>query len=542
MTKKFLFTNGEVITVNSKNEIVNAVAVEDNRIAAVGSTDEILKWKDGNSTVIDLDGRTILPGFIESHLHITLYGTNELSVSCKDESVQTISDLLEKLKEKAKDTLKGEWIRAWGFNDQKIEDGRFPTKEELDSVSDEHPIIVVRACNHISAVNSYALQLASIDKNTPDPEGGKIVRRDNGEPSGLLLENAHMQMFQIAGFTREEIRQAHSIASEHFVQKGITSIHDATGYGISNVEALKEDTENDVIKQRVYAMIGALNDPESVVKHFLDCDVKTNDGNDRFKYGPVKLFLDGSSSGPTVWTREPYDSDPTNYGIHYHQQEEIEKLFIPAHQKGWQITSHAQGDAAIDMLLTCIEKANKLYPREDARHRIEHAGIAQKDLIERMVNEGVIPTPNPAFFFEYGDGYIKNYGDRAKQMYPLNCYIQAGVPAAIASDCPVTDFNPLRGIHSAITRISPTGAVVGEKERIGLLDAIRMITWNGAYASFSENETGSIEVGKRADLIILDRSILNAKTDEIPSIKVVCTMIDGEVVYEEKHENEAVKM
>jgi predicted amidohydrolase YtcJ len=540
MKGKYLLINGEVITVNPKDEVYRAVAVEGRKIIAVGSTEEILKLKDENSKIIDLNGRTILPGFIESHLHITLYGTNDLSVSCKDESVQTISDLLQKLKEKAKETPKGEWIRAWGFNDQKIADGRLPTKEELDSVSAEHPIIVVRACNHISAVNSYALNIASIDKNTPDPEGGKFGRRSDGEPSGLLLENAHMQMFQIAKFSLEEIREAHSVASEHFAKKGITSIHDATGYGISNVEALKEDCENGVIKQRVYAMIGALNQPENVIKHFLASETKTNDGNDRFKYGPVKLFLDGSSSGPTIWTREPYESDPNNYGIHYHQQEEIEELFIPAHQKGWQITSHAQGDAAIDMLLTCIEKANRLYPRDDARHRIEHAGIAQKDLIERMKLQGVIPTPNPAFFYEYGDGYIKNYGERSKEMYPLNSYIQAGVPAAIASDCPVTDFNPMRGIHSAITRISPTGKVVGEKERIGLLDAIRMCTWNGAYASFSENETGSLEPGKLADLIILDRSILNVKTDEIPSIRVVWTMIDGEVIYQEQFENEFV--
>lgn len=538
MGKKTLFINGEVITVNTKDEICSAVAVEGRKIIAVGSTEEILKLKDESSKIIDLNGRTLLPGFIESHLHITIYGTNELSVSCKDESVQSIAELLKKLKERAKETPKGEWIRAWGYNDQKIADGRFPTKEELDSVSTEHPIIVIRACGHISAVNSYVLKLASIDKNTPDPDGGKIGRQADGEPCGLLIENAHMQVFQIAGFSREEIRKAHIIASRHFAKKGITSIHDASGYGIANVEALQEDCENGAVKQRVYAMIGALNEAEKVVRYFVDSGVKTKDGNDRFKYGPVKLFLDGSSSGPTVWTREPYDSDPTNYGIHYYRQEEIEELFIPAHQKGWQITAHAQGDAAIDMLLTCIEKANRLYPRKDTRHRIEHAGIAQKDLIERMKEQGVIPTPNPAFFYEYGDGYIKNYGDRAKQMYPLNSYKQAGVPAAIASDCPVTDFNPMRGIHSALTRLSPTGKVVGDKERIGLLDAIRMLTWNGAYASFSEKETGSIEPGKLADLIILDRSILKTETDEIPSIQVVWTMIDGEVVHEELHINE----
>ncbi|WP_082235446.1 amidohydrolase [Halobacillus massiliensis] len=530
--KRCLYIDGEVITVNRDNEIAEAMAIEGNEIIAVGSTKDILQLKNENSEVIDLNGRTLMPGFIDSHLHITMYGTNELSVSCKSNHMNSIEDLFSELRNRAIDTPKGEWIRAWGYNEQNMEEGRFPTKEELDSVSTEHPIIIVRTCGHISAVNNHALQIAGIDSSTPDPEGGSYDKNEDGELTGLMIENAHMKMFSIAAFTEKEMEQAHKIASGKFAEKGITSIHDATGYGMDNLRALQLAVRDGVIKQRVYAMVGALSNAQDVVKHMVDSGITTGLGDHRFRLGPVKLFLDGSSSGPTIWTREPYTSDPENYGVHYFSQKEVDELFIPAHEKGWQITAHAQGDAAIDMLLNCIEKANKLHPRPNARHRIEHAGVAVPDLIKRMKEQNVVPIPNPAFHYEYGDGYVKNYGERADHMYPLGDYLREGVPAAIASDCPVTDFWPMRGIHSSIVRKSSTGQTIGEDQKVSLLEAIRMYTINGAYASFEEDSKGSLESGKLADLILFDRSIIDSDTDELLEAQIEWTMIDGEVVYD----------
>lgn len=526
-----LYINGEVITVNEKDQIVEAVAVKGNKIVAVGSNEDILRLKDKNSEIIDLKGNTLVPGFIDSHLHISIYGSNCVSISCKDKNMRTIQDLLQAIKVKARQTPKGHWIRAWGYNEDNFSDKRFPTKEELDDVTTDHPIIITRTCAHISVVNSPALRIGNIDRNTPDPIGGKIERTETGEPSGLLLENAHMKMFNISAFSEEELSEAHKIASQHFSEKGITSVHDATGYGLDNLRVLQSDSKKGLIKQRVYAMIGALNESENVVEHMVKAGIFTGLGDEKFKIGPVKLFLDGSSSGPTVWTREPYTSDSNNYGIHYFSQEEVDELLIPAHKKGWQITAHAQGDAAIDMLLNTIEKANRLFPRKDARHRIEHAGIAAPDLINRMKKLNVIPIPNPAFLYEYGDGYIKNYGDRANYMYPMGDYQNFGVPAAIASDSPVTDFNPMRGIHSAMMRKSKSGQILGKDKRVSLLQSVRMYTLNGAYASFEEDKKGSIEPGKLADLVLLDRSLLSASIDELPEVEVEWTMIDGEIVY-----------
>lgn len=529
--KKYLFINGEVITVNRHNEVMEAVAVQGNKIITVGTNEEILGLKDHNSEVIELNGKTLMPGFIDSHIHFTIYGTNELSMSCKTAQIQSINDLLTELRKRVAITPKGEWIRAWGYNEQKIAEKRFPTKEELDHVSMEHPILIGRICGHISAVNSYSLQLANVNENTPDPKGGRYERDVHGNLTGLLIENAHMNIFSLAAFSDEEMKKAHEISSKHFLKKGITSIHDATGYGLSSLRALQYASQNGIIKQRVYAMVGSLNEAENIVEHMVNSGIYTGLGDHKFKIGPVKLFLDGSSSGPTIWTREPYKNDPDNFGVRYFNQEEVERLFIPAHKKGWQITAHAQGDAAIDMILTCIEKANHLYPRKDSRHRIEHCGIATRDLIERMKEQNIIPIPNPAFHYEFGDGYMNNYGERAKQMYPLRDFLKAGIPAAIASDCPVIDFSPMRGLHSAIKRKSISGQTVGENQTISLLEAIRMYTINGAYASFEENIKGSIERGKLADLILLDRPLLKSDTDELLEAQVEMTMINGEIIY-----------
>ncbi|CAM4270344.1 amidohydrolase [Lacicoccus alkaliphilus] len=531
MDEQIFFLNGEVITVNNNDDVVEAVAIKGGRVTATGSNEDILALKNEESKVIDLEGKTLMPGFIDPHLHISMYGTNTISISCKSESVKSLDDLMDKLKKEVERTSEDDWIRAWGYNETLIEERRFPKIEELDEISKNHPIIITRTCGHISVVNSKALEIAGINEGTPNPEGGKIERDEEGNPTGLLLENAHMEMFNTAAFTKEELTCAHKVASEHFLAKGITSIHDAGGYGLSNINALQTDSKNGVIKQRLYVMAGALYDAQSVVKHMVAAGIYTGLGDSKFRIGPVKLFLDGSSSGPTVWSREGYTSDPENYGIHYFSQEEVDDLFIPAHKNGWQITAHAQGDAAIDMLLNTIEKANHLHPREDARHRIEHAGIAAPDLINRMKEQNVIPIPNPAFLYEYGEGYVKNYGERAGYMYPLGDYQRSGIPAAIASDSPVTDYDPMRGLHAAVTRESNAGNVIGEDKKVSLLEAIRMYTLNGAYASFEEDIKGSIEPGKVADLIMLDRSILNCDTAVLPEVQVDGTMIEGEVVY-----------
>lgn len=531
-----VFLNGQVITVNEQNDIAEAVAVKENRIVAAGTNQQVKQWIGDQTKIIDLQGKSLLPGFIDSHLHLTGYGTNRLGVNCKESNIQSLNDIFIELKKNAAKTPKGKWVRAWGFNEAKIEEQRYPTRWELDEISTGHPIMISRTCGHISVVNSKALEMANIGKHTPDPEGGKFVRDEQGVPTGVLFENAHMSLFQMAEFTEEELRKGMTLASNDFIAAGITSIHDAGGYGPDNLRVMQQAVKAGDVKVRIYAMVCALNHSEEFVAKMIQAGIITGLGDERFKIGPAKVFTDGSSSGPTIATRDPYTSNKDNYGIMYFTQEELNQVLGNAHENGFQITAHAQGDRAIEMVLNCIEESLKKHPRTDHRHRIEHAGITMPDLLKRMKDLGVVPIPNPPFFYEFGDGYVKNYGERVNHMYPVRDFIDNGIIAAGSSDCPVTDYSPLFGIHVAVNRKSGSGQVIGGNQRFNVLEAIKLYTWNGAYASFEEQIKGSIEVGKLADLVVLNERILDVSEDKIKDIQVQMTLIGGEMVYQREQE------
>ncbi len=536
-----VFLNGEVITVDEQNRICEAVAMEGNRIVSVGSTEEVKKHIGSQTTVIDLNGRSLLPGFIDSHLHLSAYGIDQLGVSCKAPHIQSLHDIFQDLRKKAAGLSKGKWVRAWGFNEMSMVEQRYPTREELDEISMDHPIMIIRACNHISIVNSKALEIFGIHSDTPNPKGGIIERNDHGIMTGRLLETAHFQNVKEVTYSEEEIFSALELASNDFIAAGITSVHDAGAHASSTFKLMQQSTQNGIVKVRIYAMVCSLDDPETFIENMIAEGIKTGMGDNRFKIGPAKLFTDGSSSGPTIATRDAYTSNPNDYGILYYTQEKLNRVLVEAHKQGFQITAHAQGDRAIEMMLNCIEAALNEHPRPDARPRIEHAGVSSPDLIERMKQLGVVPIPNPAFVLEYGEGYVRNYGERVNSMYPLRDFYESGIIAAIGSDNPVTDYNPLLGIQAAMNRKSRKGLGIGENQTVSVFQAIRAYTWNGAYASFDEHQKGSIEVGKLADLVMLDGSILQIDTKKISDLSVKMTIIDGEIIYQDEEDEKREK-
>lgn len=248
MKADVVFMNGEVITVDERNTVVEAVAVKANRIVVVGSNEEVKELIDPHTKVFDLQGKTLLPGIIDSHLHLILYGVNQLAVSCKAEHIHSVEDVLNDLRNKALETPKGEWIRAWGFNETAVKEKRYPTIDELDAISVEHPIIVSRTCGHISVVNHKALKLAQINDNTEDPIGGIIERDERGRLTGRLIEAANMSINEVSNYTHSELRKAVKIASDHFIAAGITSIHDAGGHGSDSYRLLQQAVkDNDIL-------------------------------------------------------------------------------------------------------------------------------------------------------------------------------------------------------------------------------------------------------------------------------------------------------
>lgn len=529
-----VFLNGQVVTVDADNQVAQAVAVQGNRIVAVGTNEEVKRWVTKATQVIDLQGKSLLPGFIDAHLHISIYGTNKLGVDCKARGIRSVRDLLEALQEQARQTPPGEWVRASGFDENRMAEKRYPTLAELDQVTTAHPVFVMRTCAHHSVVNSLAMARAGYDRDTPDPQGGRIDRDADGNLTGFLVETAHMKMFETAGFSEEEFRLGLRLASEDFVAQGITSIHDAGGYGAANFRAMQKAVQSGDVKVRIYAIICALNQSEAFVRRMIDAGVVTGTGDHRFRIGPAKVFTDGASIAPTMAMREPFEGRADDRGILYYEQDELNTILGEAHAKGYQITAHAQGDRAIEMLLNCFEAALAAHPRTNHRHRIEHAGVSAPDLVQRMARLGVVPIPNPAFLYDHGDSYVRHIGERVGHMFPVRDLMDHGIVAAGASDAPVTDFNPLVGIHAAVNRLSKSGQEVGVNQRVSLMEAIRLYTWNGAYASFEEGVKGSIEPGKLADLIVLDGRILDIPPERIKEMQVELTMIDGECVYQKQ--------
>lgn len=532
MKADLIFYNGPVLTVDRNNTIVSGAAIKENKIIFTGNSEDALKYKGENTRLIDLKGRSLIPGFIDSHLHTAVLGANSLAIDCRSPGVSSIEGIKELIREAARVTPKGQWIRGWGYDHSKLAEKRHPTRKDLDEAAPDHPVILTRVCAHISAHNSRSLELAGLKDDAPDPEGG-VMDRENGVINGVMRENAHMQILKTSKLSTEELIHAMCAANDLLIKEGITTVHDSGGYGSLQMSAIQDAVKDGRLQIRLYPMIFSFVENLKFVEEYLAIGLHTGFGDDRYKLGPIKLMIDGSSSGPTAATLEPYASNPCDSGILSMTQDQVDDIILRAHCGGWQVTSHAVGDRAVTMIVDAIEKAMQKYPRENARHRIEHCAMVNEELLNRIKELGIVPIPNPIFLYEFGDGYMVNYGkDRAYRMFTNKSYIDRGIIAAGSSDCPITFSNPIMNMHLAVNRDTQTGQVINPDERITVEQALRMFTYNGAYASFDEEKKGSIEEGKLADLAVLSGDLLNTPSDRIRELSVDMTVIDGEIVFE----------
>lgn len=527
MKASLVYLNGEIITVDTGFSVKEAVAVVDNKIVAVGSNEEIKTWIGEDTNVVDLGGDSLLPGFIDAHLHLLNFGLTKVATNLKP--CKSIDETLELLKDKADETPAGGWIRGWAYNDNNVAEKRMPNRKELDSVSTVHPIYVQRSCGHVIAANSKALELGEITAETPNPAGGEI-ERVNGEVTGVLKEAARTKVLDKDIYTDEEVLSGLHLAAKDYIQSGITSVHDMGGKERDHLLYLQKVAKDPDFKMRVYASIVSFDNSSDAIDKTLDASILTGLGNEKFKIGPSKLFLDGSITGQTAAMDEGYVTNSDNKGILYKSQEEVNQIMERPHNAGCQITAHAIGDSAVELMVNCIEHVVTKFPRENHRHRIEHASVCNPELIQRIKTLNAIIVINPAFFYDFGDEYVKYIGSKAEWMFPSQSYLNHGVKVAAGSDSPITDFEPLLGIQEIVTRKTKNGTVIGETECSSLEDAIRMFTINGAYASFEEEIKGSIEPGKLADFVVLEGSILNTNPEQIKDIPIKHTVINGEII------------
>jgi predicted amidohydrolase YtcJ len=528
-----VFHNGSVITVDKTNTVCEAVAVKGNKIAAVGDNEFVRSWIGSETEVIDLDGRTLMPGFIDAHMHLGMRGQNAaVIIDCNSDDVPTIDGIMAKIKDAAEKVPEGTWIKATGYEQSKLKEGRHPTRDELDAAAPNHPVQLTRCCLHMGVYNTLALEAGKISPEKFAP--GEVIVDENGRMTGLLKETACTYMWDIVKYTKEEYMASFKACNDLLLQHGVTSVCDASFFGEQTIGLYQEAIKEGIIDVRMYPLVyHAYGKPKTIwwINQVLDTGLRAGIGDDFFRLGHVKILLDGSSSGPSAATREPYSHDPDLEGILIYTQEEADEIVKKAHDAGWNVTCHAVGDKAVEVMVNAIEKAVNANPRIH-RHRIDHCGLQDLELIKRIRDLNISVVSNPGFFHENAEAYTRYYGDRVDYMFPLKSYLEHGITVALGSDSPVIEVDPMIGIYSALRREDKrSGVVAGSSQCIGLMDAIRMYTINGAYVSCEEDIKGSIEIGKLADMVVLSENIMETPIDRIKEVKTDITMIDGVIKY-----------
>jgi predicted amidohydrolase YtcJ len=519
--------NGNVWTVDTRQPRAQAVAISGGRFLAVGSNDEVLALASGKARKIDLGGNTVLPGFIDAHTHPAMAGLDHLRmVDC---DLRSIADILAALRKRAAETAPGEWVLRFKYDDTKTSDGRPLTIADLDGAVPDHPVFMEHRGGHTAWVNSLALQKAKVDDHTPDPPGGKYDHDANtGHLTGHIRENAKtgFQALIPAKFTRADRQEGVKLISKMMTRSGVTSVGDAMGIP-DDLRVYQDAREAGDLSMRVYCLIEY---------HFIDqmlaAGIRTGMGDEWVRVGAMKMFCDGSISERTARLSQPYIGRPNDFGILVADEEQLYPVARKAHEAGWQLGTHANGDVAIDTTLRVYERLQRELPRRDPRFRLEHCTVINDSLVTRIKALGAIPLPFSTYAYYHGEK-MREYGpERLNHMFALRSFIDAGIRPTQASDYPPGPFEPMMALRSEVTRTDSKGNVWGPQQKITVEEAIRVGTINGAYASYEENLKGSIEPGKLADLVVLGRDPFKVDPVELIDIPIQRTMVGGKWVFE----------
>ncbi len=530
MHANLVLVNGKVVTMDAAESIAEAVAVKYNRIEKVGTTAEVLELKGDDTEVIDLGGRTVVPGFIDSHCHMISTGARRmLNVDLSEEAgVHSIGDLVERLKERAEETPKGRWVTGYQEDDSKLKEKRHPTRWELDEASTEHPILISTVGGHFYMANSKVFEDAGVSKDTPDPVGGKFDRNpETKEITGGIHEKARDLVCPepILPTRSQSIDGARIILTE-CAEHGITCVYDTVekeqiraALDLKNGEGLPVRVRMDV----AIDLFPQLN----------ELGVYRGLGDDWLRVCGLKFFFDGAISARTAAVTEEYLNKPGFYGVMATTPEIARETLEAAYAEGYRVSSHANGDAAIELYLDIMEELQTKYPRDDPRNRDIHCTVITPELVRRIKELGVLPTIFGPYPYYHGDKLIPAFGEeRLERMFAARSFLDAGVKIAAHSDHPCAPYPPLMAIHALVNRVTRKGRPIGQSQRVTVMEALRLYTVHSAYQQLDEDRLGSIEEGKLADMVVLGGDILSVPTMEIIDIPVDMTIIDGRVVYE----------
>ena len=521
-----LFFNGDILTLENPL-YTEAIWIKNGRIQKLGAKETLLKEIDQTTTPIDLQGKTLMPAFIDAHSHFSGYASNLLQVNVENATnFQEIADAIKTfIKEKA--VPEGKWILAEGYDQNNLLEKAHPTKELLDLAAPLNPVALRQQSEHMGVFNSLALKALNITPDTPNPSGGLIAKKD-GQLTGYLEENAFIHYIQEVPMpSTEELTKAFIDAQASYASYGITTMQE--GMIVDTlVDLLQMLQRTKLLKLDLIGFID-ISHRKDLLMDFKDC-IKKYDHH--LKIGGYKIFLDGSPQSRTAWMLNPY-KDSTNKGYPTHTDEEVEELAEIAITDHMQLLAHCNGDAATKQYITAFGKAtDKLKPDYSIRPVLIHAQFLPEDQLDDVKKLSMIPSFFLAHVYHWGDTHIKNFGfERASKISLAASALKKNIPFTLHQDSPVIEPDMLETIWCAVNRITKSGVVLGEDERISPLEAIKAVTINAAYQYFEENEKGSLKEGKLADLIILDQNPLKVDPMAIKDIKVLETFKEGESIF-----------
>ena len=546
-----LLFNGKIFTADEKYSLAEAVAIDGEKIIAVGTTAEI-KSKFQAAREIDLQGKLVTPGFNDAHTHFLRGALALLNVGLTD--AKSLVEAQNKIAEKAKTTKSGEWIAGRGW-DHTVWKQNFPTRKDLDSIAPNNPVYLVRVDGHVAWVNSAALKLAGIDKTTTNPAGGEIERDESGEATGILKETAQSLVAKlIPAPTPAQNQQALELALKMAREYGITSISDNSGY--ETTKLYREFLRADKLTVRIAEWQDFENSIEKLKAQRAEFAAFKDDAN-RLKLTALKGYVDGTLGSKTAAMLQPFSDDPHNSGIPRRTPEELTKMIVERDKEGFQIALHAIGDRANQMALQGFAKTiiNKVYASwindspagtqaelhgslKAKRHRIEHAQVVNPIDFKRFAELGIIASMQPTHAISDKRWAGERLGEyRVLGAYSWHLMRSYGVHVPLGTDFPVESINPYQTLYAAVSRQDLEGSPAGgwqPQERLTMAEAIRCHTFESAFAEFAEQAKGEIKIGMLADLVVHSKDLLTIPHSEIMSVAPVFTIFNGKIVYERK--------
>ena len=533
--KTQLFYHGDIITMDEKNENPEAIFIRNGVIEKIGKLSELEQFVEKETKKVDLQGKTLMPGFIDSHSHIVAFaqtlGFVNLS-GCKN-----IQEIIERLKHQknSQKVENGKWIVGFGYDPYLLKEKRHPTNLELDEVSTKDPILISHVSGHMGVINSYGLKVMQIHESTPDIPGGHYGRNEDSTLNGYLEENAFIQNAKVANqISDDEMIELLQKAQRIYLKNGITTLQDGLTkphewrllQRAAKEKKLMLDTvcyvdisSNEEILQ---AKENAVNKRKGRECNLTQCYYQ------HLKIGGYKIILDGSPQGKTAWLSSPYENEKEYRGYPTRKNEEVEKAIVLALQNKMQILAHCNGDEAIDQFIMILEK----FPKEEIkaiRPVVIHAQLIQKKQLKKLKELNAIPSFFNTHTYHWGDIHVKNLGwERAKSISPAKTAKDLKLKFTFHQDTPVLPPNMIENVWCAVNRITKDGRVLGEEEKIDVYSALKAITINSAYQYFEENKKGSFKEGKLANMVVLDQNPLKIEPREIKNIIVLKTFIEGE--------------